>query len=69
MNSRRAFLKAMGPAAAAIVVATSVKSAEEDEDLCLSLAQCLADEMQKRHGGRWHSEINHEIGAAYIFKS
>lgn len=72
MTSRRAFLQAIGPAAAAIVVVSKPAMSEEKdsgEDICRSLAARLAREMQKRHGGHWHSEINHELGAAYVFKS
>jgi len=59
MNSRRAFLKSIAPAAAVVMIAT--KAAPNDSgDICEELATMLAMEMEKRHGGRWVVAVDHE---------
>lgn len=67
MESRRSFLKSIAPVAVAVMLPAAAVASQEDP--CEFFARCLADAMQSRHGGGWHSEIDHQIGAAYIFKT
>jgi len=65
-NSRRQFLKGIGPAAIAASISSKAK-ADEIEDKCEYHARCLAEAMKAKYGGTWHHSISHESKAAMIF--
>lgn len=51
MESRRSFLKSIGPAAAVAMLPFPADAVQEDP--CAFFARCLAEAMETRHGGNW----------------
>lgn len=67
MQSRRIFLKAIAPAAAALSL--PAKAEDSQDDICRFHAERLAEAMKARHGGNWVADVNHEAFGAFVFKT
>lgn len=65
MPSRRAFLKMVSPVIIAPALVLPVKARNLDEE-CEFYANCLAEAMRKRHGGKPMVTINHHLAIAQV---